>query len=126
MLTDAQLTDARRYCGYDAYGSGTGVGFQSWRYFTEYGTLEFKLANLTDSEYAVLITYLTQLNALELAIVGAGDNLDTDSAAVWHHNKNEVADRVVLFDSWRLRLCQFIGIPPGIGLVSGSTRRLVV
>ena len=111
-LVDAELTDARRFCGYPAYGAGAS-GFQSWRFFTVYGTLEYRLANLSTSELVVIRGYLSQLNALEVALLGAGANLDTDQAAVWQRNRNELNDRDALFTSWRVRLCGFLGIPPG-------------
>jgi hypothetical protein len=48
--------------------------------------------------------------------------LDTDQAAVWKHNKDEVRDRAGLFDNWRRRLCG----PPGPDLASGNTIGLIV
>jgi hypothetical protein len=114
-LVEAELTDARRFCGYPAYGAGTS-GFQSWRFFTSYGTLEYRLANLSAAELAVVRNYLSQLNALEAALLGAGNNLDTDKAAVWQRNRSEVDDRDALFASWRVRLCGFLGVPPGPAL----------
>ena len=105
-FTDAERTDIRRFCGYPAYGLGAS-GFQGWRFFEAYGTLEYRLTNLAPAEYQVVRQYLTTLYGLESAVPGAGANLDTDRAAVWFHNKNEVADRATLFDSWSLRLCQF-------------------
>ena len=111
-LVDAELTDARRFCGYPAYGAGAS-GFQSWRFFTVYGTLEYRLANLSVSELTVIRSYLLQLNALETALLGAGANLDTDQAAVWRRNRSELGDRDALFTSWRIRLCGFLGVPPG-------------
>ena len=111
-LIDAELTDARRFCGYPAYGAGAS-GFQSWRFFTVYGTLEYRLANLSSSELVVIRGYLAQLNTLEAALLGASANLDTDQAAVWRHNRTELGDRDALFTSWRIRLCGFLGIPPG-------------
>ena len=115
-LTDAERTDARRFCGYPAYGSGQS-GFQSWRFFTTYGTLEYRLSNLSDDELIVR-NYLSQLNTLEPAIVGAAQNLDTDKAAVWSRNRAEVRDRTALFISWCCRLCGFLGLPPGPALMS--------
>lgn len=111
-LIDIELTDARRFCGYPAYGASAS-GFQSWRFFTVYGTLEYRLANLSSSEIAVVRGYLSQLNALEVALLGAGANLDTDQAAVWQRNRSELNDRDALFTSWRVRLCGFLGVPPG-------------
>lgn len=111
-LIDTELTDTRRFCGYPAYGNGAS-GLQSWRFFTVYGTLEYRLTNLSTSEIAVVRGYLSQLNVLELALLGTGANLDTDQAAVWQRNRSELNDRDALFTSWRVRLCGFLGIPPG-------------
>lgn len=120
-LTDAQKTDARRFCGYPAYGAGA-AGFQGWRFYQAYGLLEYRLNNLSDSESAVAKSYLVTLTSLEAAIPMAAGNLDTDQAAVWTRNRDELRDRRKLFDDWRRRLCSFIGIPPGPGLAdSGLT-----
>jgi len=122
-LQSAELVDARRFCGYPAYGAGAS-GFQSWRFFTAYGMLEFRLANLSDDEIKIVRNYLAQLGALEAAIVGAADNLDTDKAAVWTRNPGEVADREALFTAWRARLCGFLGVPLGPALVSSFDIRI--
>ena len=114
MFTDQQKTDIRRFCGYPAYGA-TGDG-SGWRFFTAYGALEYRLNNLSTNEVAVVVTYLATLARLETAVLGASDNLDSDAAASWKHNSNEVADRLRLFDGWRRRLCAFLGVPPGEGL----------
>ena len=125
-MTDADKVDVRRFAGYPAYGAGN-AGFQSWRYFTTYGLLEFRLNNMTAAEVAVVQTYLTSLRTLEAAVPTTGDNLDTAQAAVWTHNKNELVDRVALLDTWRRKLCSFMGVPPGPDF-GGSARsvRLVV
>ena len=68
---------------------------------------------LVDTELTVIRGYLSQLNALETALLGAGTNLDTDQAAVWRRNRSELGDRDALFTSWRIRLCGFLGVPPG-------------
>jgi hypothetical protein len=116
MFTDAQKVDIRRFCGYPVFG-GTPSSFQSYRFFQAYGTLEYRMQNLLPEEEAVITTvYLPNLTTLESAIPTTSDNLDTDVAAVWTHNKNELRDRERLFDSWRRRLCGFIGIPPGPAL----------
>ena len=116
MFTDAQKVDIRRFCGYPVFG-GTPSSFQSYRFFQAYGTLEYRMQNLLAAEEAVITTvYLPNLNTLEAAIPATGDNLDTDQAAVWTHNKHEQRDREQLFDSWRRRLCDFLGVPPGPGL----------
>jgi hypothetical protein len=115
MFTDAQKTDIRRFCGYPAYGAAPD-GNMGWRFFTAYGALEYRLNNLSPAEFQVVTNYLSTLYILEQAVPFASENLDSDGAATWQHNKNEVADRLALFDSWRRRLCAFLGVPPGEGL----------
>jgi len=119
MLTDAQKTDARRFCGYPAYGA-TPAGFDNWRFYQVYGLLEFRLNNLSVAETNVIVTYLAQLSALEFAVPRAGDGMDTDQAAVWTRNRTEARDRARLFDDWRRRLCGFLGVPPGPALTDGG------
>lgn len=114
---DPEKTDIRRFCGYPAYG-GAQTGFQTWRFYQAYGLLEFRMNNLATAEEAIVRRYLVNLNVLEAAVPMAGQNLDTDQAAVWTHNHQEVADRTALFDDWRRRLCAFFGLPPGPGLAS--------
>jgi hypothetical protein len=123
-LTDAEKVDIRRFCGYPLYGAAPS-GMQSWRFFQVYGLLEFRLTNLSAAEVAVVRRYLGTLLALELAVPAAAANLDTDQAAIWTRNRNEMSDRIKLLDEWRRRLCGFLGVPPGNAL-SGSTVSLVV
>lgn len=112
-FTDAQLVDIRRFCGYPVYGSGAVVFPAPW-VMKQYMALEYKLQNISSDEASVLMnTYLTNLYTLESAIPATGANLDTDKAAVWTHNRDEQRHRDCLFDSWRMRLCQFLGVPPG-------------
>ena len=121
-FTDAQLVDIRRFCGYPVYGSGAVVFPAPWT-MKQYMALEYKLQNInTDEANVVINTYLANLNTLETAIPAASANLDTDAAAVWTHNKNEQRDRERLFDGWRMRLCQFLGVPPGpnFGAATGA------
>lgn len=125
-LTAAQMTDARRYMGYQVVGTTMNINGDNDLVYASFGmvtmSLYTRLTTLSASEEAVLInTYLTNLATLESAIVSASANLDTDQAAVWTHNKNEQADRDRLFDSWRRRMCTFIGFPPGPGLSSGNS-----
>lgn len=118
-FTDAQVVDIRRFCGYPAYGPGNAVFPAPWL-FRGYLALEYRIQNMNTAEGNVVVnTYLHNLTTLENAIVGTGANLDTAQAAVWIHNKNELRDRENLFASWRMKLCQFLGIPSGEGLQNG-------
>jgi len=124
VITDAQKVDVRRFCGYPAYGAGA-AGFNSWRFFQAYGTLEYRLNNMAPAEIAVTLQYISTLATLEAAIPPASANLDTESAAAWTHNENETKDRMVLFDSWRRRLCGFLGVPPGPALADAGVTLVV-
>lgn len=119
-LTTDQTTSLRRHAGYGSLGQGLPSTYTGYRFFTEFGLLEFRLINFSASELTVAANFATQLDALEAAIYGAGANLDTDSASVWKHNKNEIADRETLYLSFRRKLCDFLGIPLGPFAV-GST-----
>ena len=126
-LTNAQKVDCRRFMGYGSIGDGnitdTSDFAQALKSPAAMTTLLHKLNTLQAEEETVLInTYLTPLNTMEAAIAGAGANLDTDEAAVWKHNKNEVADRRALFKSVRIDLCNFLGFPPGPWLGKSSAQ----
>jgi len=124
-FTSAQLTDIRRHCGYPALGDGNVVFPYPWIMKT-YLALEYRLQHMSADEGNVVVnTYLANLTTLENAIPGTSANLDTDQAAVWTHNKNEQRDRDMLFDSWRRRLCNFLGVPPGPNF-GGASNSLVV
>jgi len=112
-FTDAQKVDIRRFCGYPAYGSGNVVFPFPW-IMKYYLALEYRLNNLDVNEGTVVVNiYLENLYTLESAIPLTGSNLDTDTAGPWKHNKNEQRDRDRLFDSWRIRLAQMLGVPTG-------------
>ncbi len=124
VLADADKVDARRFCGYPAFGSDPG-GFTGWRFFQAFGLLEYRLNNLGQSEIVVMQSYLVTLRLLETGVPNAASNLDTDRAAVWIHNRDEVRDRAALLDDWRRRLCGFLGVPLGPALGGGSIRLVV-
>jgi hypothetical protein len=64
---------------------------------------------------------------MEAAIPGTSDNLDTDQAAVWTHNKSELRDRMNLYRTWRIELCNVLGLAPGPYLSpAGSGMRCTV
>lgn len=123
-LTDAERVDVRRHCGYPVYGTGAS-GFQGWRFYQSYGLLEFRMTNLSDAECTIVRRYLATLNPLELAVPAASENLDTAQAASWSHNQSEVADRILLLDTWRRRLCGFLGLPTGPFLNNGTATLIV-
>jgi hypothetical protein len=118
-FTDGQKADIRRFCGYPAYGAGA-AGFNSWRFFQAYGTLEYRMNNLAPAEIAVTLQYISTLATLEAVIPATSENLDTENAAAWTHNANEMRDRTNLFDNWRRRLCGFLGLPPGPALADAG------
>ena len=125
-FTSAQLVDIRRFCGYQAYGN-TATATWGSRFFTAYGILEYKMANMSPDEAAVITsTMLPNLTALETALFGTSQNLDTDTASVWKHNKNEFADRWALYANQRRMLCDFLGVPYGPGIDGGEAGRLML
>lgn len=122
-LTSAESVDVRRFMGYSVSGDSTSFNFRELVYsqVSYFGlSLDYRLQHLTaDEEAIVRNVYLGRLAALETAIVSASDNLDTDKAAVWVHNKDEVRDRTNLFNKWRRDLCTFLGFAPGPTLQGG-------
>jgi hypothetical protein len=125
MLTAQQLADVRRFAGYPLLGDTVADDSRDFAYgWVSPGiwmTMQHRLMNLRAEEETTLISvYLTPLYTLETAIFGAGDNLDTDQAAVWTRNKTEVSDRSKLFDQWRRRMCGFLGFAPGPALGNGG------
>jgi hypothetical protein len=123
-FTDAEKTDIRRFCGYPAYGT-VNASMQSWRFFQVYGLLEFRMNNLSEPEAAVVRRYLDTLVSFENAIPLSSENLDTDQAAIWTRNREELRDRSGLFDGWRRRLCGFFGVPVGPAMSDGSISLVV-
>lgn len=125
-FTDQQKVDIRRYCGYMAFGS-TPIPNFAWRYSVNYGDLEFRLNNLSAEEQSVVIDYyLPNLTQLEQDIPTATRNfIDTDRAAVFYRNKNELKERWALFNGMRRYLCDFIGCAYGPALQSVGLCRVV-
>jgi hypothetical protein len=98
---------------------------QPWHYVQAYTQLEFRLSNISGAEAVIIRRYLGTLTTLELAVPAASDNLDTDQASMWSRNKEELTDRLRLFDEWRRRLCGFLGVPPGPALSTGTAKLIV-
>ncbi|MGR3717169.1 MAG: hypothetical protein ACU0B1_10520 [Thermohalobaculum sp.] len=114
MLTEAELVAARRHCGYPAHGAQAPGG--GWYFSPAYGALEYRLANLVDSEEVVLRGYVGTIEALEEAVPASADGLDVSEAGSYRRNASELAERIRLLDEWRRRLCAFLGVPAGPGL----------
>ncbi len=125
-LTDAEKVDVRRFCGFPAYGLGpTYDPFN--RTFAMFAALEFRMNNLQDPELAVVRARLAALYTAETGLEAASANLDTASASVWVHNKNEVGDRSAFLDQLRRRLAAFLGVGTGPELqASSNTIRMIV
>ncbi len=81
--------------------------------------------NLAPAEVAVTLQYISTLATLEVAVPKTSENLDTESAAAWTHNADEMRDRTNLFDNWRRRLCGFLGVPPGPALAQAGVTLVV-
>jgi len=125
MFTDQQKISIRRYCGYMAFGSVPVPNF-AWRYSVQYGDLEFRINNLSSDEEDQVINYfLPNLQDLENDIPQVRTNVDTDRAAVWYRNKNELKERWELFNSVRRYLCDFIGCDYGPALMKIGSRMVV-
>ena len=126
-LSAQQVVDVRRYCGFSVSGNTTSQPYREPVYSDvtlASLSLDYRLANLSAEEENTVVTYyLANLYLREAEIQGASANLDTDQAAVWYHNKQEVSDRMGLFNQLRLDLCNFLGFEPGRGL--RSQNRLV-
>ena len=124
-LTEAELTDARRFLGYSAQGAMRGGAASAWFYQAS-AAADARLAMLSDSEVDVLRGYLRTLAQMEAAIPAVAEGLDTASAAGWVRNAGELLERERLFDGWRRRMCGFLGLVPGPELRRGGGVALLV
>jgi hypothetical protein len=124
-LTDTEKADARRMCGYPTYGGLGGAGFQGWRFYQEYGLLEFRMNNLAPAEYQNVRYLLSVLYPIEAALKTRYQTLNVDTAGPFKRNRREVADARADFDSNRRDLCNAVGIPPGPLLGDGTLRVIV-
>ena|ERR1700749_1410805 len=128
MLTEQQKIDVRRHIGYPVYGNGVGASPPTfgYRYYSWYLILEYRLNNLDPEEETTLINvYLANCNSSFAAIQNASNNLDTDRAAVWYHNKYEVRDRFNLYKLNCKLLIQFLGVDYNVGEVIGGLSLVV-
>lgn len=119
-LSDQEKEDVREMCGYPLYGNGTVIFPFPWvnRYWL---ALETRMNTAQAAEYQNIRYKLSVLYPLDAAIAAASATLDVDRAAVYKRNLNEMRERTRLFNYYRHRLCQFMGIPAGPNLSeSGS------
>jgi hypothetical protein len=123
-LTAQQIVDVRRYGGWSLTGNTTSQPYREPVYSDvtlASLSLDYRLANLSAEEENTLTTYyLANLYQREAEIQAASANLDTESAAVWKHNANELSDRRSLFRELRLDLCNFLGFEPGKALMGAN------
>jgi hypothetical protein len=124
VLSDAERTDVRRFCGYPVVGGSAAV-VSGLQLFQTHGPLEYRLSSLSPSELNIVRRYLGNLTVLEVAVPRSSEHLDTDQAAVWTRNRTEPQDRLRLLDDWRRRLCDFLGVLPGPGLGRGGIAWIV-
>jgi hypothetical protein len=121
-LTETQKVQVRYYCGYGALGQQA-LPANGYRFFVEYGEMEYKLINMQPEEESEVITYyLPNLLQLKSDIPAIRDNIDTKQAAVWFWNEKEFRDRRTLFNYVRRELCAFLGLTPGPYLASGGVQ----
>lgn len=125
MFTDTEKANIRRHCGYPAFGNAATQHF-GVRFMQSFGSLEYKLQNLSDPEEAIVRAYLTQLDQLETDVFGVRENADTNAAAVWERNPRELGERLALYTEWRLKLCNYFDIPPGSDIARSGSGRMVV
>jgi hypothetical protein len=102
------------------FGGEPTPGF-GYRFFEWYGLLEYRMNHGSPEEEEVVVTKLATLASLEADVPTASGNLDTASAGPWVHNKNEIRDRLALYQYHRNELCNFFGVPPGPKMPTSGT-----
>lgn len=121
-LNAQEVVDVRRYGGWSLTGNTTATPYREPVYSSATLaslSLDYRLANLSAEEENTLTTYyLANLYKREAEIQDASCNLDTDAAAVWKHNKDEIRDRTDLFNQLRRDMCDFLGFSPGRALMN--------
>lgn len=130
-LTDDQKNSVRWYMGYPTTLANVSTGNNrdfayAWVTPGVMMTLDTALDNMTPSqETRVTAFYLPNLTQMETDLYGssgAWQNHDTDQAAVWYHNKNEVDDRTRHFKALCRRLANEFGFAPGPAVGPGGMR----
>jgi hypothetical protein len=122
-FTETEKVDVRRFCGYSFFGAQNTKAF-GYRYFEFYGRLEYQMNNLQPEEETVVRSMLVELRQLDTEIYEVRDNLDTDVAAVWKHNRHELNERIQLYTHKRIELCNNFRVPFR-GSATGTLRLVV-
>lgn len=108
-LTATEVVSVRRYCGFPISAMVAAANAPD--------ALSVALPLLSAEEEAVIRTvFLPTLVTLELELLSASATLNTQSAAVWTRNANEMAERSLLYRMRRMMLCRFLGVPFGAGI----------
>jgi len=124
-LADSERVAAREFCGYSVYGSGPGDATFA-RFMISYRTLEYRLTAMTPEEIAITRDHLAACQAAKLGWRAGADNLDTDQAAIWYRNRDEMPDRRLYYRECRMDLVRFLGLPPGPELAGSNSIQLIV
>lgn len=125
-LSADECSQVRRFCGYPAYGASNS-GFVGWRFFEAAGALEYRMINLAPAEFAIIRQFLTNLYTLETNLMTMSSTLNVDQAAAFKRNPKERQERHAEMRYWCVRLCGFMGIPPGPGLLNeGQGLRIII
>lgn len=126
-LSDQEKEDVREFCGYPLYGNGTVIFPAPWvnRYWL---ALETRMDTAQPGEYQNIRYKLSVLYPLDQAISQASATLNVATAAVFTRNPQELKERTRLFNYYRLRLCQFMGVPagPNLDASNGGSIQMVV
>ena len=124
-LSDAERVAVREFTGYGLYGPGPGS--QSFNRFTVgYQSLEYRMGAMLPAELVIARDHIATCSAAKVAWRGGADNLDTDQAAIWYRNRQEMHDRRAYYRECRRDLARFMGIPVGPELSGEGAMRLVV
>ena len=124
-FTDDELAGIRRMCGYPSRGDGNVVFPFPW-IMRQFLALEYRLLHLAGVEMQTVRYLLAECYGAEAAIFASRNNLATDQAAVWKHNRDEVQHRMAHWRLTRIALCAQLDIPPyRIGGNGGSIEVVV-
>jgi len=112
-FSEEEKVKIRYYCGYGALGQQM-LPANGYRFFTEYGEMEYKLINCQPQEEdQIKDFYLPSLDLLRNDIIQSRLNNDTSRAAVWFRNPKELSEKIRVFNYTRLEMCNFLGLFAG-------------